>query len=110
MKRVFLLVLLIVSLVQFDWERDRIYLASSIVSTLLVVWCERVRCHKFQEASAVEAFTTGESVSVVLANSGPSHDQAGVVGVDRTTPVRRDIALITGNGGTGSEQFRNSAA
>jgi hypothetical protein len=43
MKRVLLLVLLIVSLVELDWERNRIYLLSSLASIALVVWSELVR-------------------------------------------------------------------
>lgn len=39
-KRVLLLVLLIVSLVELDWERDRIYLWSSLASALLMLWAE----------------------------------------------------------------------
>ena len=48
MKRVLLLVWLIVSLVELDWERYRIYLLSSIVSLLFVLsseltWRRRVQ-------------------------------------------------------------------
>ena len=43
LKRVLLLVCLIVSLVELDWERDRIYLLSSIASLLLVFYSELMR-------------------------------------------------------------------
>jgi hypothetical protein len=43
MKRVLLLVWLIVSLVELDWERYRIYLLSSIASLLFVLGSELKR-------------------------------------------------------------------
>ena len=46
MKRVPLLVFLIVSLVQLGWERDRIYLLSSLAALLLVFWMELSRRRK----------------------------------------------------------------
>lgn len=46
MKRVLLLVCLIVSLVQLDWERGRVYLLSSISFLLLIGWSELVRRRK----------------------------------------------------------------
>ena len=51
MKRVSLLVFLIVSLVQFDWERDRIYLLSSLAALLLVLWMELSRRRKLTRAT-----------------------------------------------------------
>jgi hypothetical protein len=50
MKRVPLLVFLIVSLVQLDWERDRIYLLSSFAALLLMLWMERSRRRKVTRA------------------------------------------------------------
>lgn len=49
--RVMMLVCLIVSVVELDWERDRIYLLSSLASLVLVVWSERLRRQK-QKATA----------------------------------------------------------
>lgn len=43
MKRVLLLVFLIVSLVQLDWERNQIYLLSSFAALLLMLWTELSR-------------------------------------------------------------------
>jgi len=57
MRRVLLLVCLIVSLVQLDWERDRIYLLSSIASMLLILYCELTRRHRVQRVAAQVAFT-----------------------------------------------------
>ena len=51
MKRVLLLVCLIVSLVQLDWERDRIYLLSSFAALLLMLWTELSRRRKVTRAS-----------------------------------------------------------
>ena len=51
MKRVLLLVCLIVSLVQLDWERDRIYLMSSIAALFLVLWMELSRRRKLSRAT-----------------------------------------------------------
>jgi hypothetical protein len=65
MKRVLLLVLLIVSLVELDWERDRIYLLSSLASLVLVVWSELVRRRTTKETITRGALTTAEGVSPV---------------------------------------------
>jgi len=63
MKRVMLLVLLIVSLVELDWERDRIYLLSSLASLLLVVCSERLHRRKVQKATTGGALTAEQVVS-----------------------------------------------
>jgi hypothetical protein len=59
MKRVPLLVCLIVSLVQLDWERDRIYLFSSIASVLFVLVSELMRRRKIQNAGTGPVLTRG---------------------------------------------------
>jgi len=46
MSRVFLLVCLIVSMVELDWERNRIYLLSLVASLLLVLYSELMRRRK----------------------------------------------------------------
>jgi len=51
MKRVLLLVILMVSLVQLDWEGDRIYLLSSFTALLLVVWMELSRHRRVPRAT-----------------------------------------------------------
>jgi hypothetical protein len=62
MKRVLLLACLIVSLVELDWERYRIYLLSSIVSLLFVVGSELTRRPRVQRVATERAFKTGEGV------------------------------------------------
>jgi len=62
MKRVLLLVCLIVSLVQLDWERDRLYLFSSAASILLILYGELTRRKKVQRVAAERVFTP-ENVS-----------------------------------------------
>lgn len=61
MKRVLLLVCLIVSLVELDWERDRIYLLSSTASLLLVLYSELMGRRKVQRVATARALKTGES-------------------------------------------------
>jgi hypothetical protein len=74
MKRVLLLVLLIVSLVELDWERDRIYLLSSLASLVLVVWSELVRRRRTAEKAITgEALTTAEGVSPVACVAYTQH-------------------------------------
>jgi len=48
MKRVLLLVCLMVSVVELDWERERIYLLSAVASLLLVLYGEVMRSRKVQ--------------------------------------------------------------
>jgi len=62
MRRVLLLVCLIVSVVELDWERQRIYLLSSIASLLLVFYSELM--HRPQAQVPIEtALKTGDEVS-----------------------------------------------
>lgn len=60
MKRVLLLVCLIVSLVELDWERYRIYLLSSIASFMCVLGSELTRRRRLQQVATERAFKTGE--------------------------------------------------
>lgn len=62
MRRVSLLVLLIVSLVELDWERHRIYLFSSLVSLVLVVWSESVRRRTAEKTITAEGLTNADGV------------------------------------------------
>ena len=62
MKRVLLLVCLIVSLVELDWERDRIYLLSSITSLLFVLGSELTQRRRVQQVATERAFKAGEGV------------------------------------------------
>jgi len=82
MKRVLLLVLLIVSLVELDWERSRIYLLSAIVSMLLVVRSELVRRRKFYGACSMGALTTGEPVTPVTGMACSGHARNHFARVD----------------------------
>lgn len=65
MKRVLLLVCLIVSLVELDWERYRIYLLSSLACLVLVVWTEVVWRRTAEKTITPEVLTTAEGVSAV---------------------------------------------
>jgi hypothetical protein len=78
MKRVLLLVCLIVSLVELDWERYRIYLLSSIASLLFVLGSELTRRRRDQQAATERAFKTGEGVAseAHVASSRHTDDQA----------------------------------
>jgi hypothetical protein len=60
MKRVLLLACLIVSLVELDWERYRIFLLSSIASFLFVLGSELTQRRRVQQVATERAFTTGE--------------------------------------------------
>jgi len=59
MKRVLLLVCLIVSLVQLDWERDRVYLLSSIASVSFLLVSELIRRRKIQNVRTSTMVTRG---------------------------------------------------
>jgi hypothetical protein len=62
MKRVLLLVCLIVSLVELDWERYRIYLLSSMASLSFVLGSELTRRRRVQQVATERPFKTGEGV------------------------------------------------
>lgn len=75
MKRVLLLVCLIVSLVELDWERDRVYLLSSIASLSLVLCAERMRRQKVQReimARQTKYDSAVEELRLFGSNSGTS--------------------------------------
>jgi len=78
MKRVLLLVCLIVSLVELDWERYRIYLLSSIVSFLFVLGSQLTQRRRIQQVATERAFKTGDGVpsEVYVAASPNTDDQA----------------------------------
>lgn len=102
MKRVLLLVLLIVSLVELDWERDRIYLLSSLASLSLVVWTELLRRRKVQKATAVGALTTGDVASPepCLACLPHPHDRAHrLERIEPTASAKEEVALVRSNSG-----------
>jgi hypothetical protein len=80
LKRVLLLACLIVSLVQLDWERDRIYLLFAIASLLLVFYSELMPRPQAQRVPIKTAFTTGDGVSAeaYVAASPDTDNQAEV--------------------------------
>ena len=73
MKRVLLLVWLIVSLVELDWERYRICLLSSLASLLFVLSSELMRRRRVQPVAAERAFKTGKGVPSETYVAGQPH-------------------------------------
>ena len=74
MKRVLLLVCLIVSLVELDWERYRIYLLSSIASFLFVLGSELTRRRRIQKVATERAFKTSDDVPPEAYAASPNTD------------------------------------
>lgn len=98
MKRVLLLVCLIVSLVELDWERYRIYLLSSIASLLFVVGGELTRCRRVQNlATEREVETGGGAPSEPYVACSPNADyRAGCFEkVEPTSPTIGEVASCT---------------
>lgn len=78
MRRVLLLVCLIVSLVELDWERGRIYLFSSVASFLLVLYSELMRRRRIQSVGE-GVFKTGQDIvpsEVYVSGSLPADNRA----------------------------------
>jgi hypothetical protein len=73
MKRVLLLVWLIVSVVELDWERYRICLLSSIASLLFVLSRELSRRRRVQQVATERAIKTGEGVPSEADVAGSPH-------------------------------------
>jgi hypothetical protein len=73
MKRVLLLVWLIVSIVELDWERYRIYWLSSIVSLLFVLSSELTLRRRVQQVATERAFKTGEGAPSEAYVAGSPH-------------------------------------
>lgn len=73
--RVIMLVCLIVSVVELDWERDRIYWLSSVASLLLVVWSERLRHRKLKAAVGLPTTKPAGSSDVCLTYLSRPNDQ-----------------------------------
>jgi hypothetical protein len=86
MKRILLLVCLIVSLTELDWERDRIYLMSSIASLLLVLGSERKRLRNVQNGLG-RVFARGKDVSSEACAEYPPHLHDRVNRFERVEPV-----------------------
>src|SRR5579863_5692798 len=85
MRRILLLVCLIVSVVELDWERQRIYLLSSAASLLLVFYGELVRRRKVQRVPTERAFKPAQGVpSEVYVAASPDTDNQAEVRSGRT--------------------------
>ena len=86
MRRVVLLVCLIVSVVELEWERQRIYLLSSAASLLLVLYGELMRRRKVQRVLTERGFKTAQDVpSEIYVASSPDTDNQAEVRSGRTT-------------------------
>jgi hypothetical protein len=86
MRRVLLLVCLIVSVVELDWERQRIYLLSSAASLLLVLYVELMPRRKVQKVPTERGFRTAQDVrSEIYVAASPGTDKQAGVHSDRTT-------------------------
>jgi hypothetical protein len=95
MKRVLLLVWLMVSLVELDWERYRICLLSSIASLLFVLSSELTRRRRVQQVATERAFKTSEGVpsEAHLAGSPHTDYQADYFGkVEPTSATIGEVA------------------
>lgn len=86
MRRVLLLVCLIVSVVELDWERQRIYLLSSAASLLLVLYGELMPRRKAQSVPTERGFKTAQDVrSEIYVAASPDTDNQAEVHSGRTT-------------------------
>jgi len=86
MRRILLLVCLIVSVVELDWERQRIYLLSSAASLLLVLYGELMRRRKVQRVPTERGFKTAQDVrSGIYVAASPDTDNQAEVCSGRTT-------------------------
>ena len=94
MRRVLLLVCLIVSMVELDWERDRVYFLSSLASLLLVVWTELLRLRKAQTATTTEELRAEQMIlpetRLLLPNP---HDRSPLLKMVEP-PVVRDAPVL----------------
>jgi hypothetical protein len=85
MRRVLLLVCLIVSVVELDWERQRIYLLSSAASLLLVLYGELMPRRKVQKVPAERGFKPPQDVpSEIYVAASPDTDNQAEVCSGRT--------------------------
>jgi uncharacterized protein (DUF58 family) len=85
MRRILLLVCLIVSVVELDWERQRIYLLSSAASLLLLLYGELMRRRKIQRVPTEREFKSAQGVpSEVYAAASPDTDNQAEVCSGRT--------------------------
>jgi len=108
MKRVLSLVCLIVSLVELDWERYRIYLWSSIASLSFVFFLELMR-PQVQRVPTERAFKTGEGgpPEAYVAASPNNDDQADYCEkVEPTSATIGEVASCATTQADHSERIR----
>lgn len=96
MKRVVLLVCLIVSVVELDWERQRIYLLSSVASLLLVLYGELMPRRKVQRVATEGVLKSRHDVvtsEVYVSDSAPPDYRPGLIenGLSRTA-IRANLS------------------
>lgn len=101
MRRVLLLVCLIVSVVELDWERERVYLLSSIASLLLVFYGELMRRRKVQRVAAERAFTAVKVVpqEAYVSDSVPPDDRAHHIENGPLSAAKQEVVLMQNNSG-----------
>jgi hypothetical protein len=102
MKRVLLLTLLIVSLVELDWERDRIYLLFSFASLVLVVWNELVRRGTAEKTINEQGLSTAEGTSPLACLTHAQHAHRDADHREKVEPTAvplRDLAIMHNNSG-----------
>jgi hypothetical protein len=100
MKRIMLLVFLIVSLVELDLERYRLYLLCSIASLLLVSGSELKRHRKVQEETIERIIKTHEgfpSETTVAYPPHPHHPDERSETVQPTAAVMQEVARLRDN-------------
>jgi len=73
MKRVLLLVCMIVSVVQLDWEREWIYVLSSAASLLLILYGELMRHRRVQREGSARPVQAPEFPPSEPSTSDPPH-------------------------------------
>jgi hypothetical protein len=94
MKRVLLLACLIVSLVELDWERYRIFLWSSIAFFLFVLGSELTQRRKVQPVTTEPAFKTGEGVSSEAHVASSPHTDYQADYIENVEPISVAIAEV----------------
>lgn len=102
MRRVLLLVCLIFSLVELDWERERIYLLSSVASLLLVLYGELKRRRKVQRVATEGVLKTRHDVvtsEAYVSDSAPPDDRAHHIENGPLSAAIQEVALTQNNSG-----------
>jgi hypothetical protein len=102
MRRVVLLVCLIVSVVELDWEHERIYLMSSLASLLLVLYGELMRRRKVQRVTTERVLKTRHDVVIseaYVSDSVPPDDRAHHIENEPLSAAMQQVALTQNNSG-----------